>query len=1178
MMKWTDKQEEAIVSSGNTIVTAAAGSGKTAVLVERVIRKLCDESNGISAENLLIVTFTNAAAAEMRRRIEKALADKCAEQPQNNHILKQRLLISSADICTIDSFCIRLVRNNFSILGVSPDFKIADDVTDSGIKNKVCQKLFDEYFEKNDLDFIEFLNVTNSEYGTDNAKDVILEINEFCQNLPQGFKWLKVGAEKYNPQNIKDSEYINHVLSEISTEASDWLEQLVVCRNNLLSHEKTDLKFGDYFDDFISYLKLLLEKSKAFDWDGCYALLINPPEFIKKFSPSKNYDPVLFKQCSTVYKAAKAFVLEVAKTISKPLNEFKQGFEFSYKILLKVYEIVCEFNKRYVEQLNKKSLLTFPLVELYALKLLTVENQEGELEPSSLSKELSSMYAEIMVDEYQDINDLQGKIFEILSDNCKKLFTVGDVKQSIYGFRGSNPEIFSKRSDVATLYTKELPSDELKRVILSNNFRSRKGVCDFVNAFFGVIMSKKGGAIEYDENEMLYPLAEFPENSLPAVESYLISANDEESAADAEAVFFAEYVEKTVKQEPFLRDENKGLRKASYKDFALLIRTGTHINEYVKELKKRNIPVSVGGGDFFETTEILTAVSLIKTIENPMDDISMLSTMLSPLFGFNEDDLARLKLNHRGKKLYVSVLKEAENNKKCAFLKEKISLWRSYAACMSTADFVSTLLVDSGYIHIVLSMSDAERRRANLYFLEQLADAYFSETSGDLTGFIGYLKYLKSLGNTPSAVVGGSDAVKISTMHKSKGLQYPITVLGGLSSKFSNMDISKDFLLHEKLGIAFKYVDETLNVKENNFAVPILKTAIRKKQVEEEMRLLYVAMTRAEERLVMLVSISDNFVGKLNETVAEIEDIFNDNGKMLPKEVMESSCYGDWLVPVLLQTPSGRELLQKNGEEIHRVSQYLLESDVVVDFAKSSVTESLPQNEDFGQKPINLELKQQINEVLNYQYPFSELNKIEVKTSVSELTKRNANREFSLTSKPAFLSKSGLTPTERGTALHKFMQYADFKKAKTNPKDEIERLYEYEYISRAEADVIDIERVEKFVQSDLFNRILNSDKLYREQRFLLDVRAGDLYPELSDAAKDQTVIVQGAVDCMFEEGDHIVIIDFKTDRTTDEAFLLAHYSEQLKTYSVAAEKMLVKPVKECYIYSLYMSKTIKVEL
>ena len=1175
-MKWTDDQLNAIESKGNTIVTAAAGSGKTAVLVERVIQKLSDEKNPVSADRLLIVTFTNAAAAEMRRRIEKALSDKCTNDPDNTYLLKQRLLIPSADICTIDSFCIRLVRNNFSVLGISPDFKIADEVTDSGIKLSVCKKLFDECFEKNDSDFLKLLNIMNSEYGTANAESTILFINEFCQKLPNGQKWLKDAAEKYNPEKIKSSQYIISVLSELKIGAEQWLKKLKKLRTDLLSHEKTDLKFGSKLEDLISYLEKLSDCANAKKFDDCYLVLCNLPDFIGRFVSSKNYDPVLFSECSENYKGAKDFILSFAEIFSKPLSEVKMDFEFSYKILLKLYELVFEFNNRYYEQLNKKSLLTFAVVEQLALKLLTKVDEKGELVPSDMSLDISSMYDEIMVDEYQDINDLQGTIFEILSNNSEKLFTVGDIKQSIYGFRGSNPEIFSSRSDAAELFTKEIPQKELKRVVLSNNFRSRSEICDFINAFFGVIMSRKGGAIEYDDKEKLYPLADFPENNLPAVEAHFIAPDDELSVAEAEAVFFADYVVKTVNEPPFLREDKDSLRKATYGDIALLVRSGTHINDYLRELKNRNIPVSVGGGNFFETTEIMTTVSLIKATENPMDDISMLSVMLSPVFGFLEEDIATLKVKYPGKKLYIGVIKEAENSEKFAFLKEKISLWRSYAACLSTADFVSTLLIDSGYINMILSMPDAKRRQANLYFLEQLADSYFAESSGDLTGFISYLKYLKSLDNTPSAVVSGSDSVKITTMHKSKGLQYPITVIGGLGSDFSNMDITNDFLLHEKMGIAFKYIDDTLNSKQENFAVPLLKKAIRKKQVEEEMRLLYVALTRAEERLVMLLGVSDNFINKLGDLAASTEEIFDDNGRMICDEVMKSSSYSDWLIPVLLSTPSGRKLLNDNGEEIHRISQFLLDTKVKVDYNVIEKNEKISPKSQKQKTAINESLKKEITTIFDYEYPFSELNKIEAKTSVSALTKRDADRAFSVTAKPAFLSQSGLTPTERGTALHKFMQYADFSKVKLSPESEVERLYEYEYITRAEADVIDLQRVKKFAETDLFQRILNSDKLYREHRFMLDVKAKDIYPELSQMAGEQTVIVQGAVDCMFIENNHIVIIDFKTDRTNDEAFLLSHYSEQLKTYSVAAEKMFGLPVDECYIYSLYMSKIIKV--
>lgn len=1179
-MKWTTNQINAIHSPGNTIVTAAAGSGKTAVLVERVIEKLCDEKNTVSADRLLIVTFTNAAAAEMRQRIEKALADKCTEQPNNEFLLRQRLLIPSADICTIDSFCIRLVRNHFSLLGISPDFKIADEVTDLNLKYNVLKKIFNELLQNNDPDFLEFLSASNLEYGTSNAENNILQIYSFCQKLPRGLKWLKECAENYNPSNLKNSIYYNLFFEEVLNKTNSFLTELKSFRKDLISHQKTDLKYGENFDDLIEYLSKLLSYAEKKDWDNASNLLGNLPKFISRFVYSKDYDREIFDRGSEIYKSAKSFILNTAVKFSISFTELEKEFEFYYKIVLKIYEIVVAFDDAYTEQLIKKSYMTFALVELYALKLLTEEDDDGNLIPSKLSKELTSMYDEIMVDEYQDINDLQGTLFEILSDGSKKLFTVGDIKQSIYGFRGSNPENFSKRSDVAKEYSDNLPPDVLKRVVLSNNFRSREKICDFINSFFSACMSKEGVGIEYDSDEMLYPMAKFPDNNLSAVEGYLLSSTEDITNFQAEAIFFADYVEETIKKPAFLRNDKEDvpLRKAEYKDFALLLRSYTHMDEYVKELKKRNIPVAVGGGNFFETTEILTVISIIKAVENPMDDIAMLSTMLSPVFGFLENDAAFLKAQYKGKKLYSGILDQADkHNEKCMFLKEKLSSWRKCAACDTTPAFVSYLLIDSGYLNIVLSMSDPERRQGNLYLLEQFAESYFKETSGDLKGFISYLTYLEEISNTNSVSVSSVNAVRITTMHKSKGLQFPITVLGGLGSKFSNQDITNDFLISEKLGLAFKYVDDEANKKEENFAVSILKSAMKQKQIEEEMRLLYVAMTRAEEKLVMLLCVDENFKTKLNERVFFIENNFDENGRMNISAVQNASGYYDWLLPSLLQTPSGREILKANSEELHKCSKFFIDSDILVQYKNISLPKENLVSPKVIETKVDLKLKEELLAIFEYQYEYSELNEIEVKTSVSELTKRKADREFAVTSKPAFLSSGGLTPTERGTALHKFMQYADFKRASVDIKGEIDRLYEFEYLSLPEAESIEIQKVEKFVQSDLFKRILNSDKLFREQRFLLDVKAGDIYENLSEKSKNQTVIVQGAIDCMFIEGDHIVLIDFKTDRTKEEEFLLSHYSEQLKTYCVAAEKMFSKPVTECYIYSLYMSKTIKID-
>lgn len=1176
-MGWTKPQENAIGAKGNIIVTAAAGSGKTAVLVERVIQKLCDEKNPISADRLLIVTFTNAAAAEMRGRIEKALADRLATDPNNTHLLKQRLLIPAADICTIDSFCIRLVRNNFSLLGISPDFKIAEEFAANKIKDAAIKKVFGEYFKNNDPEFFKILNLLDSEYGTENAEFAIKELVEYSYKLPQGNRWLLNAVEAYNPNNMVNSVWTKAFLHQYILKLNLHLERLSNCRRAMSQFTETELKFGSYFDDAISYIKALLPPIIAGDYNGVYKLISSPPQIIGQFAKSKKYDETTFENIKKSYKPFKDTLKDMSKVFSAPLEGLKSDFEFCYNTTKKIAELAIKYDQAYRNELGKKSLLTFAVIEKMALELLTDEDENGNLVPSEVSKTIINSYDEIMVDEYQDINDLQGKIFEVLSNDCQHLFTVGDVKQSIYGFRGSNPKIFLKRSDSAKFFYEELAPNELKRIVLSKNFRSRKGVCDFINAFFSVTMSKENGDINYDENEMLYPQAEYPENNLPAAEVHFINPLEPIGDAAAEAEYLAEYIEKTVNSDAFLKDKNNGLlRKATYGDFAVLYRSGTNISYYVKALKKRGIPVSLGTGDYFKTTEVMTAISLIKAVENPISDIPMLSVLLSPIFGFTEDDIAKLKVQKFSSKLYSLILLGAENgDKKCRFVKEKISYWRAQAACLSATDFVSFVLNDSGYSNMVLSMVDAQRRLANLNVLENIAETYFSESSGDLSGFVSYLNYMETNSKSTSALVTENNSVTFTTMHKSKGLQFPITVIIGAANRFSNAEYRKSVFFNENLGIAFKYVDDEQNKKLNCFTMPIIENILDKKRADEEMRLLYVAMTRAEERLVILASVGDKFDEKVDSCIDYIIDNLQDDGTMSPLAANEVSGMFGWLLPVVLQTSEGRKLSNDLCGRIPPVSKFL--SDVQLKVSYAGAREFIPEYDSLSEymKP-NSRLTDEIKGIFDYKYPFAELNEIETKTSVSELTKHNASREFCATKRPAFMSSKGLTPTERGTALHKFMQYADFKKVAVDPAAEIDRLYEYEYISRAEADSIDTKKVKQFIESSIFERILNCDKLMREQRFLLDVKAGEIYDNLSDLVCDQTVIVQGAVDCMFIEGDHIVLIDFKTDKTNDENFLISHYSEQLKTYCIAAEKMFSLPVTECYIYSLNMGKTIKI--
>ncbi len=1164
-MEWTKAQENAIAAKGNVIVTAAAGSGKTAVLVERVIKCLCDDKKPVSADRLLVVTFTNAAAAEMRQRIEKALADRCTKEPENTKLLEQRLLLPSADICTIDSFCIRLVRNNFAALGVSPDFKIADEVTAEKIKSKVLTGIFSEYLKNNDKDFIRFINAIGSEYGTENAAITIKKTINFAEKLPQCEKWIESLSENYNPQNIQNSSWIEAYFKPIAEKAEWLLNNLSKCRMSIATHEATDLKFGDAIHDAINFLKVILPILTANNWDELHEKLKFSPSLIGKFAYSSKYDRELFDMVKNAYNPFKETVQSLKNDVSMPLEQLKKEFEFCYNITSKISEVSLKYYKKSYEALNQKGLLTFSMVEQLALKLLTNTDLQEDFSNENFVQRLKNAYDIIMVDEYQDINDLQGAIFNILSNNGEKLFTVGDVKQSIYGFRGSNPNIFLKRSEKAEKYSNELCSTTLKRVVLSKNFRSKRGICEFVNGFFSTFMSKECGGIVYDEFERLNPADESEEAVLPPVEAHFISSEDLGEVA-TEAEFLADYIEKTMKSNS----------EINYSDFAVLYRSGTNLSYYVNALKKRNISIELGTGTFFETTEIMTAVSLIKAVENPMKDISMLSVMLCPIFGFNETDVASLKLENPNKKLYSSAIVAAgKGNSKCSFLVEKISFWRKKAATMSTADFVSFLLNDSGYYNMILSMTDKERRHANLILLENIAESYFSEAAGDISGFVNHLNFLEKNSNLASASVSNSNSVCFTTMHKSKGLQFPITIIVGCSGMFSRGDSRENVFYDEKLGLAFKYVDDIENQIKNTFSFKILNNFYKKKRIDEELRLLYVAMTRAKEKLVFLFGVNNNFPKKMESWINFINQYLKIDGTIDSFAALGVSGVYGWLIPAMLLTKGGRKMISDFGLDAPKISKHLIEADVLVEYKTIDSTDVNQPVAQLTAKPDN-QLTEKIKNIFEYTYPFEKLNEIEIKTSVSELTKRNAEYDFVATSRPAFITGEGLNSVERGNALHKFMQFADFKKIADNLPNEIERLYEYEFLTQREVESLEEDKILTFINSSLFRRILNADKVFKEQRFLMNVNASDIYPEISHYAGEQTVIVQGAVDCLFIEDNHIVLLDFKTDKVNDEDRLLKYYSEQLKTYCIAAEKMFSLPVKECYIYSVNMGKEIKV--
>ena len=674
-------------------------------------------------------------------------------------------------------------------------------------------------------------------------------------------------------------------------------------------------------------------------------------------------------------------------------------------------------------------------------------------------------------------------------------------------------------------------------------------------------MTDKVGSIEYSDNERLNHKAKYPQNDEYKTEVVLLNHQNILCRVELEAYYTAKFIKDSMKKEPVLKGENVSLRKAEYIDFAIIVRTDQgNIDVFARVFAQFNIPFSVAGNLPLLSSEVVTVISLLKVINNKNDDISLVSALLSPLFGFNLEEVAELKF--MGKDCIFDALKAlAKDNEKSNRAYKLITKFKTLSSSVSIGELIYSILNITCFKEIVLSMNNGKIRAGNLSILEELAFSFDKNDNYSLGAFLSYYEKIAENFNCEVKPDKNENTVKIMTMHKSKGLQYPICIVALNTKQFTDKESRQSFLASNDNGVGFKYINKD-SKQITTPAFSFLLAEDRAAQLSEEMRVYYVALTRAEEKLMILIS--DDFEKKLSEDSFLIS---NYNVKSFSAWVLDaafsSPCSNDVRKIFDLPTLEGsNDLFNLVYEHAGGNDEIIIEDDVVSN-----------NNIEFNQEDYN-----EICNIFGYEYPYEYLKDVVAKTSVSSLVHKANTYANSFNARPSFAQSGGLSSAQKGTALHKFMQYADFKKAKTDPKSEVERLYEFEYISGAEAEVNDIERVQKFVQTDLFNRILNSDKLYREQRFMLDVRAGDIYPELSNIAKDQTVIVQGAVDCLFNEGDLMVIIDFKTDRTTDEEILLKHYSEQLKTYSIAAEKMFTLPVSECYIYSLHMSKTIKVNL
>lgn len=1179
-VKWTTDQQHAIeCCKGSVLVSAAAGSGKTAVLVERVIRRLTDKDNPCSAENLLIVTFTRAATAQMREKIGAAILKRLSEDPTDRHLRRQYMLLPFAKICTIDSFCNDLVRENFHALGISPDYSLLDNETAVIMKNDVCEAMLERaYEEDSDGSFSGLSDMMSSGSSDEDFAKLIIKMYDISTAYPFPDLWLDSLIEEYSQPDINKSCWGGIIKKYVC----DMLDYCVSSSNDMMTAMESDPIVADAYgaavqSDINMYAELREKVNR--DWDEALEAF-NTVKYMGLGRVPKGYESETKNAVMTARKKLKDLLKKVPNIMCVSSGEHSEDVRLMRSPVTKLIELVKQFGREYSAEKDKMNSADFSDILHRALNLLAVSDGRGGYIKTDLARELSSHYVEILVDEYQDINEAQDMIFKAISADENNLFTVGDVKQSIYRFRQAMPEIFLRRR--STTHSFESGKYPLG-ITLGSNFRSRVGVTSCVNYIFRQLMSTEAGELEYDDSEALNAAAKYPERDTPDCELHVVT--DKGNRADtleAQARYVARYIDRTVREGKTLVTKGGAMHPASYGDFCILLRTAKNVSSvYANALSERGIPVfSPETGGFFEAAEISFILSLLRVLDNPVQDIPLAAVMLSPLFGFSAGELADIRASAKERleagetePLYRSVAASADegDEKAAAFLK-KIESLRRLSLTLSAGELVRRVCEETGFDAIAGAMPDGERRRLNIGLLCDYAEKYEAAGNLGLSGFIRFIdKVARTSGDLATAArpSENADIVRIMTVHQSKGLEFPICILADMQHAFNERDNTESVLISSSAGLGMKRRTED--------GISVYDTASRRAAVitsermgrSEEMRVLYVALTRAKENLVMVTSVPNPEKG-----LAKVAVECGIGERANPFAVLRMNNFSDLVLTALMRHPAADELRKLSGVD---VPIFLPEKDrfklkVVVSDSESFMAESANEQK-IAAKPVFFD---EVCERLDYSDPRSVLSSVPAKRAASDGSERGINREYFASSRPAFMSSGGLTPAQRGTATHKFMQFSNYAAARADIESELARLVDGGFLSEEEGKAVNVSAAKRFFMSSLAERIFASDNVMREKKFAALFPAKFFYPELTGEAAEEKIVVQGIADCVFVEDGKLVIVDYKTDTGVDAEALLDRYSAQLGIYREALLQVLGMPVKETLLYSFFMNSTVKV--
>lgn len=1161
---WTPEQKAAItLKRKNLLVSAGAGSGKTAVLTARIIERLTDPDDPADITSLLIVTFTKAAAAELRERILSEIYARLDKEPDNTHLASQITLLPLANITTIDSFCYNIVKNNANALGLDSSFQVMDNTECEMIKEETLEKTLAEQYQ-NPSEFFSAFSERYLDLKSDRTLcDIVLSVYSFLRSLPFYLNWLERKTDGFTASLPVWQKVI--------------LEQSAAGVGQCLKNYETALSLVYQNPEFQKY-EVTLSAERA----ACERLLEAFPrgwdrtiqEFssleFKSLSPIRTQDTETKETIKALRDEAKSLLGDMKTGLFfLPEADVVRDLSAMEPCIRGLCETIVRFDENLMDAKKKKNAYEFSDLEHFTLRLFSVE-QDGVYVPSSYAEDFSQSCLEILIDEYQDTNELQEMIFSLLSGHSNR-FYVGDLKQSIYKFRHANPYIFKEKKSA---YSADYQNEDVQ-ISLTKNFRSREGIIEGINLVFCDVMTERLGEIEYKDGEELvcgavyHPLPEGADKPCEMALLDLAKPNEEEndeldfSAAETEALFVAQKIKKLL-SDGFLAEVDGLERKLEFKDIAVLMRSpGPVAQAFSTALSASGIPVfSDVGGRYFSAQEVSLMISILETIDNPMCDIPLAAVMRSPIFLFTDNELLEIRLYQKCEYYYQCVeaiaKEESALGQKCAEFLKTLASWQKTAQILPVHSLIWKIYEDTDFFAICASMPDAEQRLVNLKALFAKAKQYEENGFGGLYRFIDFIKRVKlsgSDGSQAKTMAENQNAVRILSIHKSKGLEFPVVFLCGTGKKFNEKDRREKILCHPTLGFGIDYVNLDPPYTYPNISKSAIAMRMEQENTSEEMRLLYVAMTRARQKLIVSGTFRDLEKSFQKwSTAATLPDSLYQN------YLSSNKSYAGWILPPLIRKAAISSLSSlefQDKESPWAISRYET-ADLLQPPEPAAETETVSQ-----------EIKQRA--FFQWDYPEPMQKNQESKLSVSELASlfddtKSIYQDYSLVKIPEFLAQNQKpSAAQIGTWNHLVMKEINLHQTEQADIDELvcRLIAEHKMEERAKK-YISSAAICNFFQSELGKRLCASSRVYRETSFEIPVPASRVY---SKASPKQSLLIQGIIDCFFYEGDEIILLDYKSDFAHGEHEKLRQkYQIQIDLYAEAVGRIMKKMPKEKIIY------------